>query len=170
VKPHALLVFGLVACTHTAAPLVDGETPARDAVVLSGEVSGCDVLHLRSANGRRYMVRAPANRFAVVVPAGVYEVESVGGVVPRAPLTLTTVPGDVCNLGRLDVTQGRVDVYGSSAGGAARHGGGAAYFGGRTRSGWNGETPLFYYTRTGEFVRPLPGYTRAGQGLGFRSR
>jgi len=185
VKPLVILIALLVGCTHPA-PMADyGEPVDRTAIVLTGELSRDGELKLKSATGRVYAVRAQGSRFAVSVPAGVYDVTSIDGVRPAVPLSFNGIPGDRLDLGRFDVERGTVaprsGSTGTSAGSTGTSAGSAGtsavvtrragYFGGMSR-----ESPLHYYARTGERTRPLPvpagwgGGSRAGMGLGFRSR
>ena len=161
----ALLAGLLAACTHQAVQLDEGAAPPRDSVVLRGEIVGATELRLQAATGRIYTVRGKGERFSVVVPPGVYEVVSLDGVPPDRPLVVSGIPGDILELGRIDLEAGRVGVrlpdIGGSVGGSLSYG--WPYSGG-------GETPLRYYNRTGELRRPLPRSGRAGQGLGLRSR
>lgn len=165
----ALLAGLLAACTHQAVRLDEGAAPPRDSVVLHGEIVGATELRLQAATGRIYTVRGngrgSGERFSVVVPPGVYEVVSLDGVPPDRPLVVSGIPGDVLELGRIDLEAGRVGVRLPDTGGS---------IGGSLSYGWpysgGGETPLRYYNRTGELRRPLPRSGRAGQGLGLRSR
>ena len=169
------VLFGslLCACTYQAAPLAldaHGTFAApRDRVVLTGRLAGASEMRLQAGNGRVYSVQAADERFCVSVPPGVYEVVSVGGVPTQVPLVLNGLPGDVLELGCLDLRAGRVDVQQTAPGGYLGASASAGYVtpSVHTRSG---ETPGRYYSRTGNVVRPLPGTGRAGMGLGLRGR
>ena len=171
VKTLVILIALLGACAHTAPSLEPGAVPAREDIVVSGEmaggVSGGGDLRLTAASGRVYAVRSPGSRFRVAIPAGVYDVTSIAGVRPAVPLTFNAIPGDRIDLGRFDGARGTVTTRPVSSAGTRN----AAYFGSTTS-----ETPLHYYARTGSVVRPLPvpanwgGGSRAGMGLGLRSR
>ena len=166
VKTLVFLLAFLAGCTHAAMPLEDGQTPDRNDIVLTGEVSNGGSLELRAASGRVYAVRSQGSRFTVALPAGVYEVTSIDGVRPGVPLSFNGIPGDRLELGRFNVNTGTV-----SSGATMDVSRRAGYFGATSN-----ETPLRYYTRTGERTRPMPvpagwgGGSRAGQGLGLRSR
>jgi len=171
VKPPVLLIALLVGCTHPA-PMADyGEPIGRNDIVLTGELSGDGQLKLQSATGRVYAVRAQGSRFAVSVPAGVYDVTSIDGVRPAVPLSFNGIPGDRLDLGRFDMERGTVTPRARSTGTSVALTRRAGYF-----VGTSSETPLHYYARTGERARPLPvpagwgGGSRAGMGLGLRSR
>ena len=167
VKPAAILIALLGGCAHTAQPFDPRATPAAGDVVLSGELESGGELRLTAANGRVYAVRAPASRFTVAVPAGVYDVTSIDGLRPDVPLTFNAIPGDRIDLGRFDVERGTVRACADAPSGTRR----AAYCATTTP-----ETPLHYYARTGAALRPLPvpanwgGGSRVGMGLGLRSR
>lgn len=170
VKPYVFWIAALVGCSHPAPLLEDGCAPARGDIVLTGSVPGGGALELKSASGRVYSVRAPESGFVVTLPAGVYDVHTIAGVSPGAPLSFNTIPGDRVDLGRFDVVNHTVTTSptSSSALPGTRS---ACYFGGNVH-----ETPLRYYSRTGSVARPLPvpanwgGGSRAGMGLGLRSR
>ena len=154
------LPLALAACTHVAVPL-DEEAPVpANAVVLEGTLDGATEVRLAAARGPVYTIRPETGTFRVVVPPDVYEIVSIDGVPPPRPLVINGLPGDRLELGALNVHEGAAGVASPRP---------ASYLSPSAHARSN-ETPGRYRARTGSIVRPLPGFGRAGQGLGLRSR